>query len=175
MSVKIRLKGLTEEDFINYKLPSMFMATCFCDFKCEKEDLSGGTFCQNSPLAQAPIIEVGIKTLINKYINNPISKAVVIGGLEPFLQFEEVKDFITYFRIASKDPIIIYTGYTEEEIKEKVLLLIPFQNIIIKYGRYKINSKNRYDDILGVKLASDNQYARYYNGVETYNENTGKS
>lgn len=167
---KIRLKGLIEEDFLNYRLPSMFIATCFCDFKCEKEDLTGATFCQNSSLARAPIIEVGIKTLVNKYINNPISKAVVIGGLEPFCQFEEIKDFITYLRVVTKDPVIIYTGYYDYEIEDKVEQLIPFGNIIIKYGRYKCNNPGRYDEVLGVKLASDNQYACHYGRFFDENE-----
>ena len=49
----IRLKGLIEEDTLNYRLPSMFLATCFCDFKCEKEDATGATICKNSSLARA--------------------------------------------------------------------------------------------------------------------------
>lgn len=161
---KIRLKGLIEEDFLNYRLPSMFLATCFCDFKCEKEDLTGATFCQNSSLARAPIVEVEIKTLIDKYINNPISKSLVIGGLEPFSQFDEILNLIKEFRKYINDDIVIYTGYYENEIEEKVKLIIPFKNIIIKYGRYKCNSSGRYDEILGVKLASDNQRAIYYKG-----------
>jgi hypothetical protein len=32
-------------------------------------------------------------------------------------------------------------------------------NIIIKYGRFIPNHQPHYDEILGVKLASDNQYA----------------
>lgn len=165
----IRLKGLVEEDMVNYRLPSMFLITCFCDFKCEKEDEAGATFCQNSSLARAPIIEIGIKTLINKYINNPISKAIVIGGLEPFCQFEEIKDFITQMRVITKDPIIIYTGYYEKEIQNEINQLIPYGNIIIKYGRYKKNNPGRYDNILGIHLASDNQEAIYYKG-ENCNE-----
>ena len=30
----MRVKGIIEEDFVNYKVPSMFINTCFCDFKC---------------------------------------------------------------------------------------------------------------------------------------------
>lgn len=159
---KIRLRGLVEEDFVNYKHPSMFLITCFCDFKCEKEDSSCETFCQNSPLVNSPIVEIEIEKLIKKYINNPISKSVVIGGLEPFLQFEELLALIKEFRKYTNDNIIIYTGYYDYEIKEKVDKIIPYNNIIIKYGRYKTNSPERYDKILGVKLSSSNQYACFY-------------
>ena len=34
-----------------------------------------------------------------------------------------------------------------------------FKNIIIKFGRYIPNRNNKYDEILGVTLASDNQFA----------------
>ena len=161
---KIRLKGLVEEDFVNYKLPSMFLITCFCDFKCEKEDNNCETFCQNSPLINSPIIEIEIQKLIDKYINNPISKCIVIGGLEPFLQFEELINFISEFRKYSNDLIIIYTGYYDYEIESKLDKIIKYRNIIVKYGRYKSNSSERYDEVLGVKLSSDNQYACFYNG-----------
>lgn len=170
---KIRLKGLIEEDFLNYRLPSMFLATCFCDFKCEKEDSTGVTFCQNSSLARAPIIETEIKTLIDKYINNPISKAIVVGGMEPFSQFEELTNLIKEFRIYTKDPFVIYTGYDSNEICEQVESLIPYGNIIVKYGRYKCNNPGRYDGVLGIHLASDNQYACYYGRF--FDENANKS
>ena len=30
----MRIKGLTDEDFVNYKYPSMFIAVGNCDWKC---------------------------------------------------------------------------------------------------------------------------------------------
>jgi hypothetical protein len=38
--------------------------------------------------------------------------------------------------------------------------LKSFSNIIIKFGRFIPNQEPHYDEVLGVKLASDNQYAR---------------
>jgi len=35
-------------------------------------------------------------------------------------------------------------------------------NIIVKFGRYRPNQEKHYDKILGVFLASDNQYAKEY-------------
>jgi hypothetical protein len=40
--------------------------------------------------------------------------------------------------------------------------LILLRPIIIKYGRYKPNQKMKYDKVLGVNLASDNQFAIRY-------------
>ena len=60
------LKQLLDEDFVNYKKPSMFIGFPFCTFKCEKE--CGEHCCQNSALAQTPNIDVGVKTIVNKYV-----------------------------------------------------------------------------------------------------------
>ena len=68
--------------------------------------------------------------------------------------------FITYFRTHSKDPIIIYTGYKEEELIEQIKFLQQFDDIIVKYGRFIPNSPHIYDTTLGVELASNNQYAK---------------
>jgi hypothetical protein len=38
-------------------------------------------------------------------------------------------------------------------------MLWDYKNIIIKYGRYIPNQTPHYDEVLGVYLASDNQYA----------------
>ena len=42
----MRLRGLADEDIINYKLTSMFIQCPFCDFKCDRE--CGRQVCQNS-------------------------------------------------------------------------------------------------------------------------------
>ena len=46
-----------------------------------------------------------------------------------------------------------------DEILSKIEDLLKFSNIIIKFGRYIPGQKPHYDEILGVNLASDNQYA----------------
>lgn len=145
------------EDFLNYRKPSMFIGTAFCDFKCEKE--CGIPCCQNNPLINQPNITLADSIIVNKYINNDITKAVVIGGLEPLLQFDELVALIKAFRAATDDDIVIYTGYYENEVKDKIDILRTFNNIIIKYGRYIPNMPSHLDAVLGVQLASPNQYA----------------
>ena len=103
----MKLKGLVDEDFVNYKLPSMFIATSKCSFKCDAE--CGRAVCQNLPLAAAPVIEVGCAELVDRYMSNNISKAVVIGGLEAFDDGTDLMDFIREFRSRSDDDIVIYT------------------------------------------------------------------
>lgn len=156
----MRLKAVSTEDFVNYKNPSMFLITSFCDFKCCHEGNFDESVCQNNPLVQQKTKDISLEYLYNSYINNPITKAIVVGGLEPFLQFGELYNLIKYFRDnGCEDDFVIYTGYYKEEITSEIETLKEFPNIIIKFGRYKPNEKEHFDEILGVKLASNNQYA----------------
>ena len=151
------IKGIQEEDFINYKKPSMFISFSSCTWKCEKE--CGRKVCQNGTLATTPNINIGVKTIVNKYINNPITKSIVCGGLEPFDTFDDLLQLIAYLRESTDDDIVIYTGYYKEEIADRIALLSKYKNMVIKYGRYIPDQKEHYDEVLGVSLASENQYA----------------
>ena len=154
----MQIKFLIDEDFINYKKPSMFIgAGISCSFKCDKD--CGQEVCQNSSLSREPTIKLSIEKIVKRYIDNPITSAVVIGGLEPFDNYQEVKTLISELRHKTNDDIVIYTCYNKEEIKDKISDLSIFPNIIIKFGRFVPDSQARTDEILGVKLASSNQYA----------------
>jgi hypothetical protein len=152
------VKGVIDEDFVNYKVPSMSIVCPYCTFKCDKE--CGMSVCQNSSLAKADVIDVSIDALVKRYLRNPITKAVVFNGLEPFDSFEDVYKLIERIREFRKDDIVIYTGYNENEVADFVDKLKNFGNIIIKFGRFIPNNQGHFDDVLGVYLASDNQYAR---------------
>lgn len=139
----------------------MFIIFPKCSFKCDKE--ANCEICQNSHLAKEPIINYSVDKIVERYKTNPITKAVVCGGLEPFDTLDDLTNLISTIRRASDDDIVIYTGYKEEEIFPVVENLISkYKNIIIKYGRYIPNQENKYDEILGITLASNNQYAVRY-------------
>lgn len=155
----IALKGIIDEDFVNYKVPSMTLMFPKCSFKCEVGD---SNFCQNSSLANEENVNVLISDVYKRYIGNPITEAIVMQGLEPFDSWEELNSLIFHFRIHEScfDDIVIYTGYNEDEIDDKIdYLRKMYSNIIIKYGRYIPNQNPHFDEVLGVNLISDNQYA----------------
>jgi hypothetical protein len=156
----MRIKNIIHEDFVNYKHACMFIGTTSCGGKCCIEQNISMSICQNDELRNAPIITISDETIINRYLTNEITTSVCFGGLEPFEQWEELKHFITLFRQKSQDMLIIYTGYYEEEIKGQIEWLKQYPNIIIKFGRYLINSTPHFDEVLGVTLASSNQYAK---------------
>lgn len=156
----MKIKGLKDEDFVNYKKPSMFVITAICDWKCCTEQKLDRSICQNSELAKANTVDVPVEKICERYITNPITTAVVIGGLEPFLQLPDVYEIIKYLRGKHcYDDIVIYTGYYPYEIKNEIEQLKEFPNIIIKYGRYIPDNQPHYDEVLGVNLVSNNQYA----------------
>ena len=156
----MRVKDIVDENFQDYKQTSMFICTISCGGKCWRELGLDCSICQNDKIQKQEILTIPDDKIIQRYLNNPITKAIVIGGLEPFEQYEELFNLICRFRTQIKDPIIIYTGYREDEIYKQVEDLKRFENIIIKFGRYIPNDKPRYDEVLGITLASQNQYAK---------------
>lgn len=155
----MKIKGLIEYDISNYYKPSMFIIFPNCSFKCDKE--CGRPICQNSALAHESEIDISIDKIVGRYINNPLTKGIVCGGLEPFDSFNDLYNLIRVFRLYTGDDIIIYTGYTEEECGLAVgELALMADNIIVKFGRFIPDQESHYDEVLGINLASPNQYAR---------------
>ena len=155
----MRLKNIVDEDFVQFKQPCMFLSTCFCDWKCCRELGADICMCQNSPAYDSPIVSKRNDALVRRYMKNPITQAIVFGGFEPMLQFEELVELIRCFRDQTNDPIVIFTGYYEDEIRDKINVLKAFKNIIVKYGRYIPGQEPHEDPVLGVKLANKEQYA----------------
>ena len=157
----MKVKGIVAEDFCNYKVPSMFIISSVCDWKCCIEAGLDISVCQNASLISQPVYKIDDGAIYEFYRRNPITQAVVIGGLEPMLQFDEVLHLLNFFRSSyCKDPFVIYTGYLPEEIPEKIEQLRG-RNVIVKFGRFIPNSKSRHDELLGVTLASENQFAQF--------------
>jgi organic radical activating enzyme len=157
----LRIKALVDEDFVNYKKPSMFIGTTTCNWKCCAEQGLDHSICQNSQLATSQTIEMPVDEIFHRYISNPITESVVIGGLEPFMQFQELLELISVFRSNKcNDDIVIYTGYYPEELSDEIQTLKKYKNIVIKFGRYIPDHDKHFDEVLGVYLASKNQFAR---------------
>lgn len=155
--MKIELVDLIDESFAEYKLPHMLVAFPKCSFKCDYEN--GSRVCQNWELAKAPRITVEAEDIAARYVSNDLTKAVVFAGLEPFDSYAEMFELVERIRDLSSDDIVIYTGYTKEELEDKLYKLSWYSNIVVKFGRYRPGQQKHYDEVLGVELASDNQYA----------------
>ena len=155
----LRLTSINEV-FNDYKKPSLLLSTISCDFKCEKEGLCLLNTCHNSHTTNSPIIKVSINKIINIFNENDFVESILIAGLEPFLQFDEVYNFIKEFRKTNKHDVVIFTGYYPDEIKNEIIKLKKFDNIIIKFGRFIQDSEPIYDELLGITLVSKNQFSK---------------
>lgn len=155
----MKIRGILDTDSVNYKKICMTIMFPFCDFKCDKE--CGQKVCQNSPLINEPIIDIDCNKIVDRYMSNPLTEAIVFQGLEPFDSTDDIYELIKAFRNKTDDDIVIYTGYTEEECKVYIdyFQSYTFKNIIIKFGRYIPGQTPHKDEVLGINLASDNQYA----------------
>ena len=154
----MQLKNIIDEDFTKYKICSMFLGFPKCSWKCERDCGMKG-LCQNSALALAPSIEISNQEIINRYLANSLSRSLVCGGLEPFDSEDDLLKLVEEFRKYSLDDIVIFTGYRKEELTESLPKLQKFQNIIIKFGRFIPGDSMHYDEVLGINLVSNNQYA----------------
>lgn len=176
----MKIKYLIDEDFINYKKPLMFIGTSYCDFKCNKE--CGKEVCQNQDLLTEPSIEISIEEIYERFISNPLTEAILFGGLEPFFLTEDILqyfDLIKFFCDNKKEvDLIFYTGYYPKEIISILRGLHAINisngnycNIIVKFGRFIPDYPCRHDDLLGITLASNNQFAmRLEDCINEYSE-----
>lgn len=155
------VKTIVDEDFVNYKVPSMYIGTAYCDGKCCREAGIPLSVCQNDAWRGSAAIAMDDDIIIRRYLSNDITKALCFAGLEPFEQFDELLCLVSKLRTEyhCNDTVVIYTGYNLTEIMPEVDTLKKFENIIIKFGRYVPNQSKHFDEVLGVYLASDNQYA----------------
>lgn len=155
----MRITSIKDEDFVNYRKASLFIGTATCNFKCCTELNLPINICQNSPLCKGAQRVVDNSSLVDRFVNNPFTHAVVIGGLEPIDQFDELIELINAFREKTDDDVVIYTGYYKNEIEDKIEVLSHYKNIIVKFGRYVPNKEKVFDEVLGVYLANEEQHA----------------
>lgn len=154
---EIRLKDVVEV-FQDYKKSALLLCCVSCDWKCCREAGISNEVCQNHRIASQREVTIPFDSVLNK-VSRSFTDAIIFGGLEPLLQIEEVCGLIEYLREHNvKKDILIYTGYYLEEIDKSVIERLKKHHVIFKCGRYIPNRPQKFDKILGITLASDNQY-----------------
>ena len=151
------VKNIIDEVFSDYSKISMLIAVPKCTTKCwERLNLSP-TICQNHQLHKEPNLDISNKDIIDRYINNPLTSAIVLGGMDSWDSLDEIIEFIKEFRELSDDDCVLYTGKELEIIEKDFDKLKEFKNIYIKYGHYNPTLEPIIDELTKVKLASSNQ------------------
>lgn len=150
----IHCLNIPRNTFNDYKKASYYIPIgVTCTWKCKE--------CFNKHWDNTTPIPINIKHILKRYYVNHLLDSVVLAGLEPFDNFEQLKLFIRMFRGFFEDDVVVYTGYYLGEIHEKVHQLKGY-NVLVKFGRYIPNISPIFDEKLGVNLASNNQYSRFF-------------
>lgn len=140
------------ETITDYRKSTLYLCGYICTLGCKD--------CFHNELKKNHPTTLSIEKLFTDYISTTSCDAILFSGLNWLEQIEELFVLIHYIRSnhINKD-IVIYTGYDKHEISDKIAMLSKFDNIIIKYGRFDATLPPRYDDVLGITLASSNQWA----------------
>lgn len=148
--------------FNDYKKVGLYVPTSHCTFKCVTEaNAKGIKFieCQNHALAGcSKRIDMSAKEIYDIAQNDVFVEAIILSGLDPLDSFEETMKFVDEFRKLSDMELVIFTGYKEEEISDKIEMLSKYNGITMKVGRYDPTIPAKYDPIGEVTLATGNQY-----------------
>ena len=154
------VKLVKQDDFVQYKKPCVVVCFPNCTWKCCTEAGIPTSVCQNQEMCGLKDIDITPEDVYNLYKESLFAESICCSGLEPMLQFDDVLSLLKYFREHDCNAdFVVYTGYYRNEIEDKIEQLAKYKNVIVKFGRYVPNQARHYDEVLGVWLASDNQYA----------------
>lgn len=165
----MKVLEIKPNDFANYRDPmgrsSLFVGMGSCDWKCCVEAGISPSVCQNYELVHSMPKEIDARLLIAKYIGE--SRSIVVGGLEPLRDMGGLLELAEAFHDASvfggPSIFVLYTGYELDEVRDKIAdvqkELGADVAFIVKFGRFVPGKEEKFDPVLGVKLASPNQHA----------------
>ncbi len=156
----MNIKGIKDEVFNDYNKISMLIICPKCTVRCYAENNLPPETCQNNHLHKTPTYNIDNQKIIERYLSNPLTEAIIFGGLDSWDSVEEILIFINDFRKVCNDDIVLYTGrYITEDIVQKHLHKFNgLCNVYIKFGRYIPSLKPIVDKLTNVTLASSNQY-----------------
>lgn len=141
------------ETFVDYKKTGLYVSGSRCNLKCKE--------CFNENLKHSPTIKIKPIQFVEDYIiKNQVIESVIFSGLNWFDKFEDLLQLVNCIRVKTDIDIVIYTGYKESEVLSEIDMLKENKNIIVKFGEYIPNDMEVYDEVLGITLASSNQYAK---------------
>lgn len=117
--------------------------------------------CINEHLKQDDLlIEESAEQIISKVQSNGLNRGIIMSGLE-WTESPESMKAIMEEALRVKLEVIIYTHHTEASFL-KMFPELSKEKIYIKFGAYDECKKADNHRSYGVKLATENQYIKYY-------------
>lgn len=106
------------------------------------------------------LIETSAKAIINQVKSNGLNRGIIMSGLE-WTESPDSMKAIMEEALKVNLEVIIYTHHTEASFLEMFPELSK-EEIYIKFGAYDECKKASNHTSYGVKLATENQYIKYY-------------
>ncbi len=150
----ISYKGIEDERLGDAPFIGALLIAPTCTLQCP--------MCFHNDLKrQEPFISTSNR-LIERIKSNPFHEGIIFGGLE----WSDTPEELTQMVLAALEAdlkVMIYTGRSEEHFQQYLpdLLHLP---IWIKFGRYDVTLQSQTHYSMGIKLASTNQYIKYFGG-----------
>ncbi len=150
--MKIKFKGIVHERYEDAPFIGALLVAERCEFNCID--------CFNKHLINREVIISNEVDIIKEVKKNVFNEGVIFAGLEWSNQPKELEALIKEAkRNALK--IIVYTGLEECEFL-KLIDVEVLKNCYVKYGSYNNSKLSDNYKSYNVKLASTNQYIKYY-------------
>lgn len=149
----IRYKLIERERFGDAPFVGVLISAISCNINCEK--------CFNQHIKDLPILLIDSDSIINEVLLNPFEKGIIFGGLEWSNQPKELIKLSTKAKKYGLE-VMIYTGLSEYDFDLKVGIDNLPSNIYVKFGGYIDKLKCDNNKQYGIKLASSNQYIKYF-------------
>jgi len=109
---------------------------------------------------EAYTIENSCKEIVRRVKSNGLNEGIILSGLEWSEKSEDLKEIVDEALTEALE-VMIYTYHTEEAFFD-ILPELKKKPVHIKFGKYDEKQIDNAHMSMGVKLASSNQYIKYF-------------
>ena len=105
-------------------------------------------------------LEATAAEIVHQVKSNGLNEGIILSGLEWSEKPEDLKEVVIE-SLKQDLKVMVYTYHEEHDFFKQVPSL-KNQPIYIKFGKYDVNQLHGNHESMGVKLASSNQYIKYF-------------
>ena len=152
----MQLKKIEETKTLYNNELSLYLIASSCKWKCK--------ICPNAHYSRFETVDIPNTDILQKFKSDDNLKAIVIGGLEPMDQMNDLRGFIfdarKFFEPGDRPKIVIYTGYEMDELNKMhysglASELMQYGNAMVIAGRNIWKTKKKFYLSINTYLTSD--------------------